>query len=95
MSRILYTYILLWNTEAPIYDMFFYRLTGYQKYGFTKEEYQILTDPYNLQMVIFYQYLLYIIYRRQIPCTIAHFQYVNEMLEKIEKKEKQLTKNRK
>ena len=84
--------------EASMYNYFFYQLTGYQKYAFTKEEYQILTNPNDVQMVIFYQYLLYIIYRRRIPCTPSHFKYMKNMLEKIEntvkakEKQKQLVK---
>lgn len=101
MERGLYGSIICPLTkEAVLNNYFFYQLTGYKKYALTLEEYQVLTDPNNIQMVIFYQYLLYIIYRRCIPCTPSHFQYMTNMLEKVEsitkkkEKQKQLIKNK-
>ena len=79
-------------TKMTTGKLFFYQMTGQKKYALSKSEYEILTDPYDVQMVIFYQYLLYIIYRRQIPCTAYHFKYMKDMLNILEKKQKDKTK---
>lgn len=64
--------------------IFFHILTGGRKYALNEKEYEILMNPYDAQMVIFYQYLSYIIYRQKIPCTPYHFRYVGNMLTQIE-----------
>lgn len=68
-------------TESKI---FFHILTGGRKYALNEQEYEILSNPDDAQMVIFYQYLSYIIYRRKIPCTPYHFKYVGNMITQIE-----------
>ncbi len=75
--------------------VFFHQLTGGKKYALTKKEYHILTDPDDAQMFIFYQYLIYIIYRRKIPHTSYHFKYVRNMLTQIENRVKKLEKQEK
>lgn len=72
--------------------VFFHMLTGGKKYALTKKEYEILTDPDDPQMFIFYQYLIYTIYRRMIPHTPYHFKYVRNMLTQIENRVKKMEK---
>ncbi len=75
--------------------LFFHRITGGIKYALTKEEYQILTNVEDLQMFIFYQYLIYIIYRGTFPDIPYHFKYVKRMLSYIETKRKQVEQQNK
>ncbi len=77
-------------SKMTVSKIFFHRLTAGRKYALTKKEYQILTDPEDAQMFIFYQYLKYIIYRRKIPCTSYHFKYMNCMLTQIENRVKKI-----
>lgn len=79
-------------SKMTVSKIFFYQITGGKKYALTKQEYKILTNPNDIQMVIFHQYLLYIIYRRVIPYSIYHFQYINMMLKQIENRQKRLQK---
>lgn len=74
---------------------FFYQMTGGKKYQLNEMEYQILTDPNDGQMFIFYQYILYIIYSRKFPCTPYHFKYVTTMLNQIESKAKKMQEHQK
>lgn len=72
--------------------IFFHQLTAGRKYELTNKEYHILTDPDDPQMFIFYQYLIYTIYRRKIPHTIYHYKYVNSMITQLENRAKKLEK---
>lgn len=75
--------------------LFFYQLTGGRKYALSKSEYKILTNPDDLWMLSFYQYLIYLIDARVIPCTVHHFKYVGNMLGQIESKDKKIKKEEK
>lgn len=69
---------------------FFYQLSGQRKVTLTQEEFAILKNMDDLEMYLFYRYLVYLIYLRIIPISKNHFKYMNTMLNKIEHKNKNL-----